>query len=141
MNWKSCFNVLGLLVFIGLMSIVSAEAATRAIPGITNAALQMADTIKTIGVLVAPVLIVCAVYEARQHAGFGVMFSLIGVILVVGIILFADEIVQTIKPGVALGFAGGIDPTKLSLQATWAVVQQLLLVSGLTEGIRRVRRP
>jgi len=84
-------------------------------------------------------LIICAVYEARQHAGFGVMFSLIGVILVVGIILFSDDIVQTIKPGMALGAGVGIDPAQIFLASFWAVGQQLLALGGLTEGVRRVR--
>lgn len=115
------------------------EAATRAIPGITNAATAVSDTIKTIGYLVAPVLIICAVYEARQHAGFGVMFSIVGVIIVVGIILFADDIVGFIKPGAAAASTGSLLPIP-SLAGWWEIGQQLLSISSLAEGIRRVRR-
>lgn len=139
MNWKLCCKVLCLLVMCVLASALHALAATKGIPGITNAATQIADTIKTIGFLIAPVLIVCAVYEARQHAGFGVMFSMIGVIIVVGIILFADDIVVTIKPGSAIGFSGGVDLANLSLGSFWEVGQQLLTLGGLAEGVRRAR--
>jgi uncharacterized membrane protein YgdD (TMEM256/DUF423 family) len=137
MPTRQFWDAVGLLALLTLMAALPLEAATRAIPGITNAAAQVADTIKTIGYLVAPVLIICAVYEARQHAGFGVMFSIVGVILVVGIILFSDEIVAFIKPGAAA--AGTLIPIP-TLAGWWDLGQQLVSVSGLAEGIRRVRR-
>ena len=121
------------------MQALAAEAATRGIPGITNSAVQMADTIKAIGYLVAPALVIAAVYEARQHAGFGVLFTLIGVIITIGVIVFADEIVNTIKPGSALAFTG-MEAARLPWIALGDLGQSGLMVTGLTEVIRRVRR-
>jgi uncharacterized membrane protein YgdD (TMEM256/DUF423 family) len=137
MRARQFWHGVGLLALLGLLAAGPLEATTRAIPGITNAAAQVSDTIKTIGYLIAPVLIICAVYEARQHAGFGVMFSIVGVIVVVGIILFADDIVAFIKPGAAAASPLLPSPT---LAGWWDLGQQCLSVSGLAEGIRRVRR-
>ena len=126
-------------IWLGLAWEGLAEGATRGIPGVTTAATMVGDTIRAIAVIIAPVLIIAALYEARQHAGLGIVFSIFGVLLCVGIILFADDIVGFIKPGAAAAFTGTLAPHALAWGSWWQLGQQLLSVGALAEGIRRAR--
>ena len=139
MTWKWSGIVIGLVLVTGMTWCVAAEAATRGIPGITSAATMWGDTIKTLGWIATPALIIVAVLELRRESGWGVAFSVFGALLVVGIVLFADDIVATIKPGAALAMSGSVVPNLPSWAAWWGLGQQLLSVLGLAEGIRRAR--
>jgi len=117
------------------------EAATRGIPVITTAVTQVADTVRAVGYVLAIVLVIVAAYEYRQHSGMGIMFSLVGVIFVAAIVVFADDIINFIKPGAALAFSGGIDPRHLTGSAVSETSQILWPLVLLTQGIYRVRAP
>ena len=126
-------------IWLGLAWEGMAEGATRGIPGVTTAATMVGDTLRAIAVIIAPVLIIAAIYEARQHAGLGIVFSIFGVLLSVGILIYADEIVAFIKPGSAAAFTSLLIPQSMGWGAWWQLGQQLLSVGALAEGIRRAR--
>jgi hypothetical protein len=132
-----CGSVLGLVLLIGLS--LSAEAATRGIPGVMTAATQMGDTVKAIGYVLAPVLIIVAILAARTEHGAGALLSIFFALIAVGVIVFADEIVATIKPGAASAATGLVPSVAGSLAGLWDLGQQALMMTGLVEGIRRGR--
>jgi hypothetical protein len=131
--------LLGFLALGILLADVPLEAASRAIPSIVNTAAMVADTIKAIGVLFCSVLIiVAAVQAAERHIG-GMVWAIVLAVLCGGFILFADQIVSTIAPGSALAATGRQIPAQPWV-GLWTLGQQLLSLSPLAEGIRRVRR-
>jgi hypothetical protein len=126
---------------VALLSCGQAEASARALKVMTDTATSWSDTIKTIAWILAPCLIVIAIFTARQGGhGMAIFWELLMVLLMVTIIVFADDIVTAIKPGSAQA-ATGLLPTALP---AWSVLtelgRQLLTLAALTQGVWHVRR-
>jgi hypothetical protein len=129
------------LVAVALLYCGQAEASARALKMMTDTATTWSDTIKFIASLLAPCLIIIAIFTARQGGhGMAVFWELLTALLVVTIIIFADEIVTAVKGGTAQA-ATGLLPTALP---TWSVLaemgRQLLTLAALTQGVWHVRR-
>lgn len=128
-------------IVLGCLLVGQVEAAARAIPVITTPVAQIVDTVKMIGWIVAPLLLVGTIFHARVGGiGFATVLEVVLVILVIGIVVYADEIILAIKPGVALASPSLMVEGALVLNEWQEFGRDLLaVVSGLAWGMQHVR--
>jgi hypothetical protein len=140
MTWKHCGLVLVVALLVGEGGgPLLAEAATAGIPGVVNAAALVKDTIQVVVSILGTLMIIGGVFEMRHGVGFGsIALAFLGVVVVVAIALFADDIVQLIRPGAAAGavFGGAPSPAWTGLGE---MAEQLGWLTGLAVLLRRAR--
>jgi hypothetical protein len=140
MWWKRYGLVLGLaMLAVGASDIVPAGA--QGIEGVVAAGKVVKDTVQTIVYMVGSLLVIGGVIEMRHGANFGsVALAFFGVVLIVAIALFSDEIIALIKPGAAAGWSAGGLPAPGYWDGSGQVLEQWGWLALNTIVIRRVRR-
>lgn len=140
MWWKRYGLVVGLaLVAVGLSDVVPAGA--QGIQGVVTAGQMVKDTVQTVVVMLGSLLVIGGVIEMRHGASFGsIALAFFGVVLIVAIALFADEIIALIKPGAAAGWTAAALPQPAYGDGIGQVLEQWGWLALSTIGIRQLRR-
>jgi hypothetical protein len=133
--------IVGLVLLLEVVLVVSASASTAGIPGISTTGRALTDTIKGIGYFLSIVLIIAAIAIVHHGQSIGgVLVGLLGAGLVVAVILFAEDIVNFVKPDAAAAFTGGW-PLDAGLTQAWCDLgTQILWYAGNSWTLMRLRR-
>ena len=139
-TWKHYGIVLLALVVYACLGAGDVMSMTKGIKGITNAAVQGKETIESLGYILSFVFIIGIALEVRSHMGPAVIITTIVVGLIIcGLMLFAEDIINTLKPGAALASTGTL-PLPMPSWQGWIDASGLCArVALLTEVVRRGR--